>query len=92
VTIRSTGDLAAAVRGRRRDRGWSQLDLAAKAGVSRKWISELEAGKSRVELGLVIKVLEQLGLTIDVIETAARAPRTKNAVDLDDVIARHRRT
>lgn len=89
MAIRSPRDLAAVVRGRRRDFGWSQTELAQKAGVSRKWISELEAGKARVELGLVIRVLEQLGVTIDI----ERRPRSidKKLVDLDSVLERHRR-
>jgi ribosome-binding protein aMBF1 (putative translation factor) len=42
MTIRSIRDLAAAVRGRRKDLGMSQADLARRAGVSRKWIYEFE--------------------------------------------------
>jgi HTH-type transcriptional regulator/antitoxin HipB len=89
VTIRSIRDLAAAVRGRRRDLGWSQSDLATKARVSRKWISEFEAGKSRAELGIVLRVLDELGLTIDV-RDRVRLRAAKNAVDLDGVLERHR--
>jgi len=91
VSIRSPRDLASAVRGRRRDLGLSQSELAKKAGVSRKWISELEAGKSRVELGLVIRVLERLGLTL-VVEGTARMRRSGTTIDLDAVLERHRGT
>lgn len=91
MTIRSIRDLAAAVRGRRRDLGWSQSDLATKARVSRKWVSEFEAGKSRADLGLVIRVLEELGLAIDVRERA-RLRDAKDAVDLGAVLERHRKS
>ena len=90
MTIHSIRDLAAAVRGRRGDLGWSQSDLATQARVSRKWISEFEAGKSRAELGVVIRVLDKLGLTIDV-RNRARVRGAKNAVDLDAVLERHRK-
>ena len=61
----SIADIAAAVRGRRMDLGLSQGDLAARAGVSRKWINEFEAGgKATAELGHVLRVLEALGLAI----------------------------
>lgn len=88
VSIRSPRDLAAVVRGRRRDLGWSQSDLAERAQVSRKWISELEVGKPRVELGLVLKVLEQLGFSLDV---EGRPRRPKGGLDLNAVLERHRR-
>lgn len=87
MRIRSPRDIAAAVRGRRRDLDWSQSELAEKAGVSRKWISELEAGKARVELGLVLRVFDQLGLSIGVESTARRTTKT---IDLKTVLDRHR--
>lgn len=87
MTIKSVGDLGAAVRGRRRDLGWTQSELGTRTGVSRKWITELEAGKSGLEFGLVVRVLDQLGLALDVIETPSRGKRTV----LDDVLERHRR-
>ncbi|HXT37136.1 MAG TPA: helix-turn-helix domain-containing protein [Chloroflexota bacterium] len=57
--------MAVAVRGRRTDLKLSQAELARRAGVSRKWISEFEAGKPTTELGLAIHVLEELGLVLD---------------------------
>lgn len=90
MRIRSTRDLAAAVRGRRKDLAISQADLAQRAGVARKSISELESGKTQPELALVLRVLEQLGLVIDV-GRAADARAQKRAIDLDTVIEEHRR-
>ncbi len=90
MRIRSTRDLAAAVRGRRKDLAISQAELARRAGVARKSISELESGKTQPELALVLRVLEQLGLVIEVGRgTDARAQ--KRAIDLDTVIEEHRR-
>lgn len=59
-------DLGAAVRGRRLDLGRSQGDLAARAGVSRRWLSAFEAGKGSVELGMVLRVLAALDLELHV--------------------------
>lgn len=89
MRIRSTHDAAAAVRGRRKDLGLSQADLAARAGVSRKWIYEFEAGKATAELGLVIRVLEQLGLALDF--GSGPGPRSsRRGVDLDALLKEHR--
>lgn len=90
MRIRSARDLAAAVRGRRKDLAISQAELARRAGVARKSISELESGKTQPELALVLRVLEQLGLDIEVGRgTDMRPP--KRAIDLDSVIEEHRR-
>lgn len=89
MSARSIRDLAAAVRGRRHDLRLSQADLALRAGVSRKWISEFESGKSTAELGLVLRVLDALGLSIELSSTQA-STEDRGAVDLDLILDRHR--
>ena len=89
MRIHTTRDVAAAVRGRRKDLGMNQADLAQRAGVSRKWISEFEAAKSTAELGLVIRVLEQLGLSFD-LGASPTTRSSKRTVDLDAVLEEHR--
>lgn len=92
MTVRSIRDLAAAVRGRRIDLGMSQADLAAHAGVSRKWIYEFEAGKSTAELGLLLRVLDALGLALELApDDDARASGGGEAADLDALLDEHRR-
>jgi len=90
MTIRSIRDLAAAVRGRRIDLGMSQADLASRAGVSRKWIYEFEAGKSRAEFGLVLRVLEALGLALEVGTGGEARASAGGSIDLDALIDEHR--
>lgn len=90
MRIRSTRDLAAAVRGRRKDLALSQAELAHRAGVARKSISELESGKTQPELALMLRVLEQLGLVLEVGRGADARVQTR-AVDLDAVLEAHRR-
>ncbi len=43
-----------------------QADLALRAGVSRQWIVALEQGKPTLEVGLVLRTLETLGLEVAV--------------------------
>ncbi len=65
MKIRSISDVSAAVRGRRLDMGLSQSALSERSGISRKWISEFESGKPTAEFALVMRVLEALGLCLE---------------------------
>jgi HTH-type transcriptional regulator / antitoxin HipB len=90
LTIRSIHDLAAAMRGRRTDLGMSQAELAKRAGVSRKWIYEFEAGKPTAEFGLLLRVLGALGLGIELASSNRMADAAETMVDLDAVIDEYR--
>lgn len=84
TTIRA---MAAAVRGRRTDLKLSQAELARRAGVSRKWVSEFEAGKPTAEFGLALRVLDELDMVVDLINGEdATPPRTANRMDLDALL------
>ena len=88
MIVRSTHDLAVTVRGRRKDLGLSQADLAARAGVSRKWVYEFEAAKPTVEVGRLLQVLDALDLELHL---GARSPGSgRGVVDLDALLADHR--
>jgi transcriptional regulator with XRE-family HTH domain len=93
--INSIRDLAAAVRGRRQDLGLSQAELAARARVSRQWISEFEAGKPTAEVRLVIQLLEALELRLTLHEQDSRGPEQPGpqvgAVDLDELLEEYDR-
>lgn len=86
MTIRSVRNLAAAVRGRRKDLGMSQDELATRAGVSRKWVYEFEAGKPGAEFSFILRVLDALGLALELEETRAARGDT---VDLDALLDEH---
>ena len=97
VPIASIRDAAAAVRGRRLSLGLSQSALATRARVSRQWISEFEAGKSTVELGLVLRLLDALDLRVsldarDDEPTIARPHPLVSTVDLDSLLYNYRDT
>lgn len=57
LEIQSITDLAAIVRRQRANLGWSQSYLASRAGVGRRFVSELERGKLTVRLDETLKVL-----------------------------------
>ena len=72
--IRTISDAANAVRGRRAELGISQDELARRAGTSRKWVYEFEAGKPGAELRFVLAVLEALDLRLSVSPAGTRDP------------------
>lgn len=79
--------LAATVRGRRQDLGLTQGELATRAGVSRPWLSELEGGKATAEIGLVLRVVEALGLRMELrAPDIADAAPERQPVDLDALL------
>jgi len=59
-------ELGRIVRKHRRAQALRQAELASIAGVGVRFISDLENGKQSLELGRVIKVLETIGLHLDV--------------------------
>lgn len=56
--------LGAALRDARKARGLRQEDLALAAGVGRRFVGELEAGKPTVQLAGTLRVAAALGLCI----------------------------
>ena len=93
MRIRTPLDLGLVIRDRRRKLGLSQTELARKVGVGRQWIVAIERGKSRAELGLVLRTFSALGLSITS-ETDNRPPRSPDditAVDIDAVVSNARR-
>jgi HTH-type transcriptional regulator / antitoxin HipB len=79
VRIASPRDLGLVVRQARQDRGQTQAGLAAAAGVSRRWLADLEAGKTTAEFGLILRTLDALGVGLDAFPCRARA----GELDLD---------
>jgi HTH-type transcriptional regulator/antitoxin HipB len=100
VRVHSIADVASAARGRRLDLGLSQSALAEQTSISRKWISEFEAGKATAEFALVIRLLEGLGLRLELGPASAPSPGTSTTgetrpphipVDLDALLEEHRK-
>jgi HTH-type transcriptional regulator / antitoxin HipB len=88
MRIRTPVDLGALIRDRRTKLGLDQKSLAEKAGVSRQWIVEIEKGKPRAEIGLVLRTIAALGILLD----AGDRPKTKvrsgpPPVDIDSIVS-----
>lgn len=60
-TVREAGPL---VRELREEQGWTQVELARRAGVSRSFLVDLEAGKPTVETWKFMDVFQALGYEI----------------------------
>lgn len=82
MRVATARDLGLHLRERRQDLRMTQSELATAAGVSRRWVSDLEAGKATAEIGLVLRTLHALGLILDV-----RSPAPGGAtIDLNDLL------
>jgi y4mF family transcriptional regulator len=82
MRLNNTRDLGLYVRDRRRRLGLTQADLATSAQVSRRWLSDLEAGKPTAEVGLVFKVLHALDVAVD----ASPVEWGPDDINLDDLL------
>ena len=82
-------DVAAIARDRRADLKLSQSQLAAKAGVGRDWVVQFEKGNPTAEWGLVMRVLRELGISIDL--QVGDAGPMETADDLDQILSSARK-
>ena len=91
MIVRAPRDLGLLVREARRSQRLTQAHLAAKAGVSRDWVSALERGNSGAEFGRVLRTVNALELRLDVSPGSTPSPRAKaSAARLDDIVANAR--
>lgn len=81
--VDSPETLGAYVRERRRELGRTQHQLAHDANVSRRWLCDLEAGKATAEIGLVLRTVRALGLSV-LLEADRPQP---GEVDLDQLLS-----
>ncbi len=51
----------------RSERGWTQAQLAAEAGVSRQTINSIETGRFEPSLSLALKLAHLFGTTVETI-------------------------
>lgn len=74
------------MRALRARKGLSQSQVATQAGVSRKWLSDLERGKATVSLDLLLRVVAILGGELDL-----RPRSDRQNVDVGAIVDAHRR-
>lgn len=70
VPVFTPSDLGHAIRFARQDKAMTQTAFAAEMGVSRKWLSEAENGKSSIEVGLALSALREAGYMLMVVKRA----------------------
>lgn len=91
--LRTPSDLGAAIRDKRRRMNLDQSDLAMQVGVSRKWIIDVEKGKPRAEVGLILRTLDVLGLRLSLHSAGAGQEDQNQRIatpNLDSVLKRAR--
>lgn len=91
MKVHTPAGLAATIRGRRLDLGLSQAHVAERAGVSRKWLWDVERGKATAEFGLLLRVFEALSLAVDIVPWEdERAAGSAEGAQLDAILEEHR--
>jgi y4mF family transcriptional regulator len=65
-TVSSTSEVGRIIRKKRKSLGLTQAQAAAQCGVGVRFLSELENGKQRAEVGKVLQVMNRLGIEISV--------------------------
>jgi HTH-type transcriptional regulator/antitoxin HipB len=94
MRLRTPNDIGHLVRAQRKKRGWTQADFAQRLGVSRLWILQLEQGKETAQVGLVLRALNELDISLDVdlrpasLNDPVRRPQLPD-INLDDIIAQN---
>ncbi len=89
MLVRTDSDLGIVIRDRRKDLELDQGALASRVGVSRQWIVEVEKGKPRAEVGLILRTLRVLGIELNAKIAGAWSPDAASPaglVDIDEII------
>jgi HTH-type transcriptional regulator/antitoxin HipB len=80
VIIRTPADLGALIRDRRSQLDMDQASLARAVGTSRKWLIEVEKGKPTAQIGLILRTLQVLKITLSDGPPTERSAATSQAV------------
>jgi HTH-type transcriptional regulator / antitoxin HipB len=83
MIIRNARELGYLIRDIRKGRGFTQAELAIQAGVSRKWLIGVEAGKRTSELSLILTTLNVLGVAL---HARVRNEAETDGVDINEII------
>lgn len=83
--LRTPADIGALIKDRRNALGLDQAVLAARVGVSRWWINQVERGKSGANLGLILRTLLALDIELTA-DTRRPGPGSPAVSDIDAII------
>ncbi len=94
ITLRTSSDIGALIRDRRRTLGIDQAELASRIGVGRLWVNQVERGKPGASLGLVLRALAAVDVEIKgiVMSEAAQISSDTPVVspNINDIVERAR--
>ena len=65
MRLRTIREIGLLVRSERKRQGLSLQAVAERVGCTRQWVAELEAGGERLEVALVLRTLNALGIRLD---------------------------
>lgn len=85
----TAANIAAVIKAARKTRRMSQAKLAERAGLQQPQISQIEAGKDTAHIGIVLRVIASLDLTIDISDgfteaSVAPSPAPQSTVIFDE--------
>ncbi|HUN85220.1 MAG TPA: helix-turn-helix domain-containing protein [Terracidiphilus sp.] len=89
MIIRTPADLGALIRDRRSHLGMDQASLAKSVGTSRKWLIEVEKGKPTAQIGLILRTLRVLKISLSDSQQAAGTVatlHTSEPIDIGSII------
>lgn len=86
--IRTAKEIGTYIRDQRKRQKLDQATLASRVGVNRRWVTEVERGKPRAEIELVLKALEALGLRLSVGSQDLPSPAAEalENVDINEIV------
>jgi transcriptional regulator with XRE-family HTH domain len=76
------------IKARRAELGWTQEQLAQKAGISKSFLSELENGKRRVSADNLLEIARTLSVSLDYLMTGATTEPNPVDVPIPSSLAR----
>lgn len=86
--ISSSKDLGVILARARKERGLSQREVATQLGVTQKWISAIEQGKSRAWIDKVLELSYFLGVRIHATATSVKPASTESDTpSIDDLLS-----
>jgi len=88
MLIKTPYEMGLIVRDQRKKLGWTQDQLATRLGISRLWVVQMEKGKETVQLGLVLRTLNELKIPVqvDLSDGSAKQSYKADDFDLDTII------
>lgn len=102
ASVRTAADIGEVIRAARVAQGLSQTELAQRAGLRQPKVSEIERGKDTAHIGIALRMIAALGLTIEIADPEASAqsangpatavsvlieqPQPDDSIDLDAIV------